>query len=179
MSCRFAVALALLLLLSLVVPTSGQTPSGAPQAIVSPESVVGPPQGRALTGEELDRRTEALASIMRCPVCQALSVADSPTTSALAMREEARDLLAAGYTEAQVLQYFETSYGEFILLAPKKKGFNWLVWLAPLLVLLVGGGLVVKRMKGERPSSPSEDDSEAVDDELAEYAEQVRREVSG
>lgn len=178
MSLRSVLGLVLSLAVCVVAPVSSRAQSETPATIVSPESVVGPPQGKALTGEELERRTEALASIMRCPVCQALSVADSPTVSAIAMREEARDLLAAGYTEEQVLRYFETSYGEFILLAPKKEGFNWLVWLAPLLALLAGGALVVQRMGGGRTSSRSEKDPATADDDLAEYTERVRREVS-
>jgi len=149
------------------------------KAVVSPEAVIGAPAGPPLSGEELDRRTQDLASIMRCPVCQALSVADSPTTSALAMREEARDLLAVGYSESQVLEYFEKSYGEFILLAPKKKGLNWLVWLAPIVVLLGGGGLILGKLgrRGSDSSTP-ETSGQEEDNDLAAYAERVRREVA-
>ena len=115
---------------------------------------------------------------MRCPVCQALSVADSRTASAMAMREEARDLLAVGYSETQVLSYFEKSYGEFILLAPRKKGLNWLVWLAPIGVLLGGGALVLSRTgKRESPAADGKAATSGGEDDLSAYAERVRQEV--
>jgi cytochrome c-type biogenesis protein CcmH len=146
-----------------------------PARAISPEQIVGPPAGKPLAGAELDKRTQELASIMRCPVCQALSVADSPTASAIAMREEARELLAAGYTEEQVLEFFEKAYGEFILLEPKKKGLNLLVWVAPILFLLGGAVLVAMRVKRGAPEEQASAAREA--DGLAEYAERVRREV--
>ena len=166
--------LALLLVALAAVPGYGQAEPATP--VVSPELVIGAPAGPPLSGEELDRRTQDLASIMRCPVCQALSVADSPTASALAMREEARDLLAVGYSESQVLEYFEKSYGEFILLAPKKKGLNWLVWLAPIIVLLAGGALIVGRLGRRRgDSSTPETLGQDEDNDLTAYTERVRR----
>ena len=139
-----------------------------------------PPVGPPLEGEELDRRTEEVASLMRCPVCQGLSVADSPTDSALAMKAEARALVAAGYSEEQVLGYFERSYGEFIRLAPKAEGFNLLVWLAPVLGVVAGALLVMARIRSARSRRPAADaGEEEVDPELLPYLERVRREVAG
>ena len=135
------------------------------------------PAGDPLDGDELDRRTEEVASLMRCPVCQGLSVADSPTDSALAMKGEVREMLAAGYSEEQVLSYFERSYGEFIRLAPKAKGFNLLVWLAPVLGIVAGVLLVVARVRSARRTRPADDARPEVDPDLAPYLERVRREV--
>lgn len=174
---RLAVSTLALLLVAAVTVALAQPDTAVPQPerAISPEQIVGPPAGKPLAGDELDRRTQKLASIMRCPVCQALSVADSPTASAIAMREEARGLLAAGYTEEQVLEFFEKAYGEFILLEPKKKGLNLLVWVAPILFLLGGAVLVALRVKR---SAPEAQVSSAEDtDDLAEYAERVRREL--
>jgi cytochrome c-type biogenesis protein CcmH len=177
MSREGALGFALLWTVLAAVSAHGQADTAS--MVVSPEAVIGTPAGPPLSGAELDRRTQELASIMRCPVCQALSVADSPTASAIAMREEARDLLAAGYSESQVLEYFEKSYGEFILLAPKKKGLNWLVWLAPIVALLAGGALILGGF-GRRSTaiSPGESREPEVDDDLAAFAERVRREVA-
>ena len=88
--------------------------------------------------------------------------------------------MARGYTEEQVLEYFEKSYGEFILLAPKKRGLNWLVWLAPIAILLAGAALIVRRM-GSPPTpapAPESDPDNAVADDLDEYTRRVRQEVS-
>jgi cytochrome c-type biogenesis protein CcmH len=108
---------------------------------------VGAPHGVALQGATLDRRTMEIASLLRCPVCQGMSVADSPSTVALDMKAEVRELLARGYTEEQILSYFERSYGEFVLLKPKFRGVNALVWMLPLLALLIGVVLVTVKLR--------------------------------
>lgn len=105
-------------------------------------AVVGPPQGAPLTGEALERQTQVTATQLRCPVCQGLSVFDSPAEMAVNMKHQVRDLLAKGFTEEQIFQYFEKSYGEFVRLNPPMRGVNWLVWLAPLVALIVGGIIV-------------------------------------
>lgn len=112
-----------------------------------PGSVLGPPRGQALSGAELDARTEAVASLLRCPVCQGLSVADSPASMALSMKAQVRELLAKGYEREQVLAYFEHSYGEFVRLEPPLRGVNWLVWAAPVALLVIGGFFVLFMMK--------------------------------
>ena len=161
---RLAVLLAVL---------SATLAAAQPQADLRQQRI-GTPAGPALSGAPLERLTEEVSSLMRCPVCQGLSVADSPTPLASAMKNEVRELLAAGYSREQVLEYFEQSYGEFIRLAPHARGFNLTVWLAPLALLVVGLLLILRRRAApERPV-------EAADDaDLAAYRERVRREVSG
>ena len=134
--------------------------------------LLGPPAGSTRTGAELERVTAEVTRLMRCPVCQGLSVFDSGTPSALAMGAKAEVLLAAGYDREQVLTYFEASYGEFIRLAPKARGFNLFVWLVPALFLLLGGWLIRQRVSG-KVSAEAE-----VDAELEAYRDRVRREVS-
>ena len=53
--------------------------------------LLGAPQGRSLSGPELDQRTQEVASLLRCPVCQGMSVADSPSTVALDMKHQVRE----------------------------------------------------------------------------------------
>jgi len=100
--------------------------------------VLAAPQGQPLTGAALDQKTQEVASLLRCPVCQGMSVADSPSTVALDMKREVRDMLGRGYTQEQVLNYFEQSYGQFVLLKPKSP----VVWLLPVLLLIVGAVVV-------------------------------------
>ena len=138
---------------------------------------IGSPAGPPLAGEALERVTEEVSSLMRCPVCQGLSVADSPTPLALAMKNEVRDLLAAGYSREQVLAYFEQSYGEFIRLSPRAEGFNLTVWLAPAALLLVGFLLILRRRNAPQPRVEAAAPAPA-DVELDTYRERVRREVT-
>jgi cytochrome c-type biogenesis protein CcmH len=127
-----------------------EAPAQAPAAVTGgadPAFVVGPPKGAPLEGTVLDARTDDIASLLRCPVCQGLSVADSPASMAQNMKAEVRGLVARGYTEEQVLAYFERSYGEFVRLQPPLRGVNWLVWLGPLAGLLVGGVIVTLALR--------------------------------
>lgn len=131
---------------------------------------LGTPEGRRLAGEELVERTHAVAALMRCPSCQGLSVADSHTAASAAMRAKIERLLALGYSEEQVLSYFEASFGEFIRLAPRSEGFNLVVWIAPVAALLVGFGLVAWRVRSARRSRRAAAD-------LERFRERVRAEV--
>lgn len=168
----FATALAVLVFATLT-PTLAQTGSG-----LDPSLVVGPPAGRPLSGEELFQLTERVAGDMRCPVCQGLSVADSQTATAVAMKAEVRQMLEAGYGRQQVLDYFEESYGEFIRLAPKAEGFNLFVWIAPIAALLIGLALVIQQMRKKKSVAVETAAGTVVDAELQEYLERVRREVA-
>jgi cytochrome c-type biogenesis protein CcmH len=101
-------------------------------------SFVGQPKGQPIAGAELDRRTHEVGSLVRCPVCQGMSVADSPAEMAVNMKGQVRELLQRGYTEEQILDYFERSYGQFVLLKPKFEGVTAAVWIIPVLALLAG-----------------------------------------
>lgn len=119
----------LLLLLQLRVPDAAQ--------------FVGEPKAAPVTGPQLERRTNEVGSLLRCPVCQGMSVADSKAEMAVNMKGQVRELLQRGYTEEQILRYFELSYGQFVLLEPKFEGVNTLVWLLPAVALLIGAGIVI------------------------------------
>ena len=95
------------------------------------------------TDSVLEARTSAVAAQLRCPVCQGLSIQASPSELSQQMRSLVRDQLAEGKTPDQVKAYFISKYGEWILLEPEAKGFNSLVYLLPLFVVLGGGALIV------------------------------------
>lgn len=127
--------------------------TSAKASLASRRAIIGQPAGRPLSGEALDRKTIEVAALLRCPVCQGLSIADSPATMAVNMKREVRDLLAEGYSGDQVLAYFEKSYGEFVRLQPPLRGFNWLVWLAPMAALLAGAFIVMRFVRQASPAS--------------------------
>ena len=124
-----------------------------------------PPQG-----DELARQTQEIASRLRCPVCQGLSVADSPSEMAVNMKTEVRDMLARGYTREQIEAHFVRSYGEFVLLAPKFEGVNALVWILPIAALLVGA-FVVRMTLRRLAAAPR---PRNVDPDLARVRELVK-----
>ena len=107
------------------------------------------PQERAVSAapqagrdSALEARTSAVASQLRCPVCQGLSIQDSPSDLAQSMRVVVRDQLAAGKTPEEVEAYFVSKYGEWILLAPKPQGFNVVAYALPVLAVVVGGAVI-------------------------------------
>ena len=104
------------------------------------------PQGVPLRGEALTQRTQEIASTLRCPVCQGLSVADSPSEMAVNMKAEVRSMLERGYTREQIESYFVQSYGEFVLLKPKFDGVGALVWILPIAALLLGVMVVWRQL---------------------------------
>ena len=104
------------------------------------------PQGVPLRGEALTQRTQEIASALRCPVCQGLSVADSPSEMAVNMKAEVRSMLERGYTREQIESYFVQSYGEFVLLKPKFDGVGALVWILPIAALLLGVMVVWRQL---------------------------------
>jgi cytochrome c-type biogenesis protein CcmH len=92
---------------------------------------------------QLEQRTSAVAAELRCPVCQGLSIQDSPSELALQMRAVVRDQLAEGRTPDEVKAYFVDKYGEWILLQPEPRGFNILVYALPLAAVLTGIAVVI------------------------------------
>lgn len=95
----------------------------------------------------LEAMTTALASELRCPVCQGNSIQDSPSELAQEMRDLIRDQLREGKTPDEVRAYFVAKYGEWILLSPRAEGLNLVVYLVPLAVILIGGAVVWRSVR--------------------------------
>jgi cytochrome c-type biogenesis protein CcmH len=94
-----------------------------------------------------DEDVQAIATQLRCVVCQNLSVADSPSEMAHQMRSLIRERLAAGDRPADVMTYFVQRYGDWVLLAPPPRGFNLVLWLAPFGAVVGGLVLVVSLVR--------------------------------
>jgi cytochrome c-type biogenesis protein CcmH len=122
-----------------------------------------------------EAQVAAIASQLRCVVCQNLSVADSPSETAKQMRELIRERLAQGESPRQVVDYFVERYGEWVLLAPDpgRRPFNLVVWVVPFVALLgaaTGVGLAARRWARRAPEVPAETPN-------AEERERVRLEL--
>ena len=152
----------LLLLLQLKVPDAAQ--------------FVGQPKGTPVPATQIADRTNEVASLLRCPVCQGMSVADSKSEMAINMKGQVRELLERGYTREQILKYFELSYGQFVLLEPKFEGVNTLVWLLPIAALLLGAAVVffkIRKLEQKIPATPQPRDPATEDPYLARVRDMV------
>jgi len=137
------------------------------------EQFVGKPQGQPVSGALLDQRTNETGGLLRCPVCQGMSIADSPSEMAVNMKHQVRELIARGYTQEQILRYFERSYGQFVLLKPKFQGVNTLVWILPIIALAVGA-FAIFSMMGKSGSQPVDEPPVATAEEDP-YLAEVRK----
>lgn len=127
----------------------------------------------ALHAVSLEEQTHGLAAELRCPVCQNLSVDDSPSEMATQMREVIREKLKDGESPEQIRAYFVSRYGEWILLAPKRQGFNWVAWLLPFGAILGGLGVIgwVVRRAIVRGRAPREEELHPLDPRYARRLE--------
>jgi cytochrome c-type biogenesis protein CcmH len=103
--------------------------------------------------DSVDDQVREISSLLMCPVCQGQTVEESNSDLAKDMRKMIRKKLQEGKSKEEVIAYFVDRYGETILGAPPVKGTNWLLWLLPAFVLLVGGvgiALFLYRSKEER-----------------------------
>jgi cytochrome c-type biogenesis protein CcmH/NrfF len=108
----------------------------------------------------LEEKVKAVSAKLRCPVCQGLSLQDSPSELAQQMRGVVREQLAAGKSADDVQQYFVEKYGEWILLEPSARGFNSLVYALPAILILLGGiGIWFAVRKWTTPQGTGDDPS--------------------
>src|SRR4051812_37146621 len=113
-------------------------------------------------------RAHALASRLRCPVCQAESVADSPSETAQQMNQVITDQVAEGRSNQQIVAFFRARYGDWILLDPPRRGRTLLVWALPVAAFVVGLAAIVLRTG--RAASP-----ELTDADRARVAAELAR----
>lgn len=95
-------------------------------------------------------RIRALAHLLRCPTCQSQSVKDSEAGLSLNMKTKIRDLIQAGKSDGEILDYFVERYGEWILRSPPKSGFNLLLWVLPAVVMLIALVVLIRSLKQKK-----------------------------
>jgi cytochrome c-type biogenesis protein CcmH len=119
--------------------------AGSPAAYaVQPDEIMADPVKEA--------RARDLSRELRCMVCQNQSIDDSEAPLARDLRLLVRERIAAGDTDAQVIDFLVARYGEFVLLKPRLEPHTLLLWLLPPLAL-AGGGVALWRNSRRRSRS--------------------------
>lgn len=113
----------------------------------------------------LEARMLAIASELRCLVCQNQTIADSHADLAVDLRKQVREMLSQGRSRDEILRYMTDRYGDFVLYRPPLKESTALLWFGPG-VLLVGGlvvlVVVLRRRAMLSPDRFEPDEAEAL-----------------
>ena len=99
---------------------------------------------RAFDDPALQARYEHITRELRCLVCQNETIADSNATLAGDLRREVREMIAAGKSDDEIRQFMIDRYGDFVLYRPRMTASNFLLWAAPVLLLVLGAFAVVR-----------------------------------
>ncbi|MEE2999567.1 MAG: cytochrome c-type biogenesis protein [Pseudomonadota bacterium] len=91
-----------------------------------------------LKDPKLEKRARSISKGLRCVVCQNQSIDDSDARLARDMRILVRNRILAGDSDAAVIKYVVSRYGDFVLLNPPIKGVTLILWFGPLIIILVG-----------------------------------------
>ena len=106
-------------------------------------------------GGPTDNDVNRVAKQLYSPVCPNTPLDVCETKACEDWRAQIRDQLAEGWTDQEVIDYFVAQYGERVLAEPQRKGFTSLVWFLPLIVVLVGLGIVYEILRNWRKQKPA------------------------
>jgi cytochrome c-type biogenesis protein CcmH len=112
----------------------------AAAAVIAAALVIATTRDGAAT-RSVETRVQEIAAGLRCPVCQNLSVADSPSRLAGEMRDEIEARVRAGASEDDIRTYFVERYGAWVLLEPPRQGLNLVPFLVPIAAVAAGVGI--------------------------------------
>ncbi|GAA3858248.1 cytochrome c-type biogenesis protein [Amycolatopsis tucumanensis] len=124
-------------------------------------------------------RAYQLEQRLRCPVCKSVSIAESPSETATAMRQAVQEQVTAGRSDQEVVDYFRARYGDWVLLDPPAHGRTLLLWLLPAVGVLAGlAGVVVLALSRRHQPSPflPEEQRQQVARAVADARGKYRRE---
>jgi cytochrome c-type biogenesis protein CcmH len=116
--------------------------------------------GNAFDDPKMQARYEKITSEVRCLVCQNQTIKDSNAFLADDLRREIRRMLTEGMTDAEIYDFLVVRYGDFVLYRPRMSGKTLVLWIAPFL-LIVAGGLVAFKVVRGRMAMSIDDDSDS------------------
>jgi cytochrome c-type biogenesis protein CcmH len=101
-------------------------------------------------------RYEQLGRELRCLQCRSETIADSNAQLAVDLRRQLRELMIAGKSDQEIMQYMTDRYGDYVLYKPPVVPRTWLLWAAPVLLVL-GGGIAAAIVISRKAKLPDTD----------------------
>tara|TARA_B100000902_G_scaffold204161_1_gene194658 strand:- start:470 stop:832 length:363 start_codon:yes stop_codon:yes gene_type:complete len=83
---------------------------------------------------------------LRCLICQGQSVYDSDSEFALSLKLVVKTKIEEGLSDKQIYDFLREKYGEWILYDPSFDKNTYFLWLMPLLIFLLGGAIIIKKL---------------------------------
>ena len=111
---------------------------------------------RAFDDPALQARYETIGRELRCLVCQNQTIADSNATLAQDLRREVREMIAAGKSDDEIRTFMVDRYGDFVLYKPRMTPVTYLLWAAPVLLLLLGSFLGLRYIRKQAAQADDE-----------------------
>ena len=140
--------------------------------------------GTALAQDNVptDDEVNAIARQLYCPVCENTPLDVCPTEACRQWRELIRLQLSQGMTEAEIKQYFVDNYGARVLAEPPRTGLNWLVYILPPAIILLGSFFLFRSFQEwtspkVASASTGGDRSEASSPEKDDYVARLEEEL--
>jgi len=117
-------------------------------------SAILPGYAMAQGSDPTDDEVNAIAKELYCPVCENISLDACGTIACEQWRGIIRDKLKEGWSEDAIKTYFVDQYGDRVLAEPPRRGFNWLIYIVPLLVFVIGIILLYRAFQIWRSPEP-------------------------
>ena len=128
-------------------------------------------------GDPTDNDVIRVAKQLYCPVCPNTPLDVCETKACEDWRAQIRDQLSQGWTDQQIIDYFVTQYGVRVLAETQRKGFTSLVWFLPLVVVLIGIGIVFEILKSWRKQKTVTTAASPAPEISKDLLEKIEREI--
>ena len=99
------------------------------------------------SGEKNDELKNKIIKNIRCLICQGQSVYDSESEFASSIKLIVEKKINEGLKEDQIYNFLIEKYGDWVVYNPKLNKNTYILWLLPLLLFLLGGAIMRKKLK--------------------------------
>jgi len=141
-------------------PVAGKAPGQVAGQVAGAPAVQAVDANGQIEDQGLQARFERITQELRCLVCQNESIADSNADLAVDLRQQVREMLVAGKSNAAIFDFMTNRYGEFVRFSPPLEPKTLLIWGAPFAMLLLGGGIIYRVVR-QRSRMPLDDEPAA------------------